>query len=289
VAKLQEFRELLITFSTRRRASRRQLQQLAGKLNWACQVVRGGRVYLRRILNLLAPLNKPNHKIRLDREFHKDISWWINFIDTFNSKPVFPMPSMESPVFMIMDACSSASGIFFNGDWLYTVFNWDWPAIADMHINFNEARRLGHLWANSSVKIFTDNTTARAIINKGSCRNPLAMDYLRELFWIAATNNFSRQAVYIPGPSNILADSISRLHQPGQLWYLQHLLQEYAACHDINVAMFGLENHMTYFSFISLIPQLQTLLEQQTSWIQQYHATERHICLPAASPPIGHT
>ena len=88
-----------------------------------------------------------------------------------------------------MDACSSASGIFFNDDSQYTVFNWDWPDIADLHINYKEvlslvlaARRWGHLWMNCNVKIFTDNTTARAIINKGTCRNPAVMCYLRELF-----------------------------------------------------------------------------------------------------------
>lgn len=265
VAKVQDFRKVLLDFSTRKRASCRQLQQLAGKLNWACQVVRGGRTYLRRILNLISPLRKPNHKIRLDCEFHRDIQWWIDFIDVFNCKPVFALPAMDCPVFV--DACSSASGIFYNGDWQYTVFNWDWPEVADLHINYKEvlsvllaARRWGHLWANSSVKLFTDNITARAIINKGSCRHPLVMTYLRELFWIAALHNFSIQAVYIRGPSNILADSISRLHERGQLQYLQFLLQQYAWCHDYNATMFCLDRHMSYLSFILLAPRAYQLL-----------------------------
>ena len=74
MAKLQEFRTLLIDFSTLSRASRRDLHELAGKLNWACQVVRGGRTYLRRILTLIQPLRQPNHKIRLDNNFHADNS-----------------------------------------------------------------------------------------------------------------------------------------------------------------------------------------------------------------------
>lgn len=273
MAKLQEFRTLLTEFRTRTRASRRQLQQLAGKLNWACQVIRGGRTYLRRILNLIQPLRQANHKIRLDNNFYADIDWWINYIDLFNCRPVFAIPTVDAPVFM--DACSSASGIFFNGDWQYTVFNWDWPDIADFHINYKEvlslilaARRWGHLWTNCNVKIFTDNTTARAIINKGTCRNPVVMCYLRELFWIAATHNFSVQAVYIRGSSNILADSISRLHEPGQLWFLEGLLYDYARSHDyLSASMFALPEHMSNYSFLSLLPQVQTLRKQRESWI----------------------
>ena len=83
-SKMLEFRKLLLDFRTRTHASRRQLQQLAGKLNWACQVVRGGWTYLRRILNLIAPLRQPNHKIRLRQDFHHDVKWWIDFIDFFN-------------------------------------------------------------------------------------------------------------------------------------------------------------------------------------------------------------
>jgi len=260
--KLEEFRVLLIEFSARSRASRRQLQRLAGKLNWACKVVRGGRTYLRRILNLINPLSKPHHKARLNREFHADIQWWIRFIDCFNHQPTFPIPQVDSPVFM--DACPVASGIFFAGDWQYTNFDIDWPEVAPMHINHKEvlsallaARRWGHLWANSCVKLFTDNTTARAIINKGTCKNAIVMSYLRELFWIAATNNFSIQAVYIRGPSNILADSISRLHEPGQLWYLETLLQEYASCHQYFPSLFYVYLHMSNDSFLSLTPQVR--------------------------------
>lgn len=271
VAKLSEFRELLLAFSTRSRASRRQLQQLAGKLNWACQVVRGGRTYLRRILNLISPLRQPNHKIRLDRNFHLDIQWWIEFIDHFNCTPVFALPSVDAPVFM--DACNSASGIFFDGDWQYTVFNWDWPHIADLHINYKEvlsfllaARRWGHLWANKNVKVFTDNTTARAIINKGTCRHPVVMQYLRDLFWLAATHNFSVQAVYIPGHSNILADSISRLHEPGQLGFLECLLREYTLSHFYNPETFHLSQHMSNPSLLFLLPQVVSLLKQRYDW-----------------------
>ena len=49
--KLDETKQLKDLFASRHRASKHQLQQLAGKLNWACRVVHGGRTLLQRILD----------------------------------------------------------------------------------------------------------------------------------------------------------------------------------------------------------------------------------------------
>ena len=47
----------LALFSTRRRASKRQLQSLIGLLNWAASLVFGGRVFPRRLIDVLRTLN----------------------------------------------------------------------------------------------------------------------------------------------------------------------------------------------------------------------------------------
>ena len=172
-----------------------------------------------------------------------------------------------------MDACSAASGIFFNGDWQYTVFNLDWPEVADLHINYKEvlsvllaARRWGHLWINSKVTVFTDNSTARAIINKGTCQSSLIMHFIRELFWLAAIYNFSIRAVYMPGQSNTLADTISRLHEPGYIGYLEYLLREYTFSHNYCPSIFDLRRHMSNWSFMSLLPQIQKFVQIRNAW-----------------------
>ena len=64
-------------FSVRKRASCKQLQRIAGKLNWTSQVIKCGRCYLRKILDIMAPLRMSNHKARLSNEFQQDIAWWI--------------------------------------------------------------------------------------------------------------------------------------------------------------------------------------------------------------------
>ena len=96
--------DLLRSFSSRKRASRRQLQQLPGKLNWASQVVHGGRTYLRRIFDLMGPLKHSHHKAILSRAFQEDISWWLSFLPYFNGISCLPH---SAPTFHCLTDSSS--------------------------------------------------------------------------------------------------------------------------------------------------------------------------------------
>jgi hypothetical protein len=84
--KLAELSTELSSFMSRSRASKRQLQSLAGKLNWAASVVYGGRVFLRRIIDAFCKLKHKMHKIRLSLDIQEDIAWWHRFMATFNGK-----------------------------------------------------------------------------------------------------------------------------------------------------------------------------------------------------------
>ena len=88
--KVHELLQILLSYKSKRRASLKQLQKLAGKLVWACSVVRsrGGRSFLQRILNTLHPLKIPTHKAKLDIEFQRDIDWWVQCINAFNKKAI---------------------------------------------------------------------------------------------------------------------------------------------------------------------------------------------------------
>ena len=51
-------------------------------------------------------------------------------------------------------------------------------------------RRWGSRWLNKRVCVETDNTQAMAFINNGTCKNSIAMSWLREIFWISVRYNF---------------------------------------------------------------------------------------------------
>ena len=63
--KLEELRALVASFLSKKRATKRQLQHLAGKLNWACKVVYGGRTFLRRVLDLMNTLPRPGSRVKV--------------------------------------------------------------------------------------------------------------------------------------------------------------------------------------------------------------------------------
>jgi hypothetical protein len=227
--KLEGIRGEISKFVCRKRASKRQFQVLIGKLNWAAAVVRGGRVFLRRIIDAIKPLKDNTHKVRLNNNVLADIYWWKHFMETFNGKTLMLETKQVAAVYT--DACTEGGGAHWGSNFFYVNWHLDCPTFEDCHINIKEvlsvvwaAHHWGHLWSNLKVCIFTDNMTTVSAINKCSSKNSVIMGLLRYLFWLSATNNFHLKAVHIPGKNNIVADVISRLHEPGAFWSINNPL-----------------------------------------------------------------
>ena len=84
--KIIQIREELSRFQGRKSALKRQLQSLAGKLNFCASVVYGGIVFLRRIIDTINRLKADDHEMRLSGSIRADISYWQSFMETFNRK-----------------------------------------------------------------------------------------------------------------------------------------------------------------------------------------------------------
>ena len=87
--RLFELRRLLTHWGGQRTISQKELQSLTGKLNFAANVVRRGRAYLRRLIDLARELgalpgNTPKRQHRITREAMRDICWWRDFIAQWN-------------------------------------------------------------------------------------------------------------------------------------------------------------------------------------------------------------
>ena len=67
--KMEALKVELDYFAKRKRASKKQLQSLAGKLNWATGVIYGGRVFLRRILDTIRPLSVHTTYVSYHQQF----------------------------------------------------------------------------------------------------------------------------------------------------------------------------------------------------------------------------
>lgn len=219
--KLLQIQEELVAFSKRRRASKRQLMSLTGKLNWAAAVVHGGRVFLRRVIDLTNTLQNKTDRTLLSDSMRRDIDWWLQFMCQFNGKSAVLDRQPITTVYT--DACNSGCGGVFGSDWFYCNWALDWPKILPLHINYKEllavimaATRWAPLWRGKRIYILSDNQATVGMLNRGTVKHPKVMEAMRWLFWLSAIYGFHLTARYIPGASNVAADSASRLLEPGQ-------------------------------------------------------------------------
>ena len=68
-----------------------------GLFNHACKVVRSGRSFLRRMIDLLhsVPMHPLHpHPICLNREFHSDLAWWRLFTPEWNGVSFLSPPRL---------------------------------------------------------------------------------------------------------------------------------------------------------------------------------------------------
>ena len=219
--KLMDLTDLTKKFLGRKRASRRQLEQLAGKLCWAAHVVPWGTTHTRPIFTLLSSLKQADHK-GLISGIKWDLTCWLSWLQNGQNRRRIWLPTACLNVYT--DACPTAGGGFCQGDWMYMCWLFDSPSLHPHHINTKElaavvmsALRWCHLWAGHHVIVHTDSTVTQGVINKGSARNSTCLHLLQLLGSLAVDYGFTISAEHIPGHNNVLADTISRLHEPGSL------------------------------------------------------------------------
>lgn len=257
--KLRKLEGELSEFSGKKRATKRQLQRLAGLLNWACQGVRGGKFFMRRILDAIRPLQRQHHKVRLSAEFKKDLHWWLRFLKTFNGVVYYSDCETNH---LHVDACNTASGAFFNGDWQYSVFSEDIPTAKNLHINYKEVcaavqgvERWAPFWRDSNVVVHTDSTVTKAILNRGRSKHSFVNRLLRRMFWLSVKYNFSVRAIHVPGLINTFPDTVSRLHEKGKCELLVSLLANWS--HSPVSASLNVDGHMSQDSLCFLLQASQ--------------------------------
>jgi len=133
--KLQALVVLIDTYMQRTRASRTQLESLAGKLCWAAHVIPWGRAHIRSIYSLISSLKSPKHKCRLG-DLHADLYWWRYWLNSgLNLRRIWPP---QDTITVLTDSCDVAGGAFCNGKWLYVHWPTDVPRLGAQHINTKE-------------------------------------------------------------------------------------------------------------------------------------------------------
>ena len=213
--KLSRLRALLSQWSTKRHASKHDLQVLLGHLSHATTVVRPGRVFLRQLIDTAKLPRLPSHKVRLNAGCRADISWWATFVQNWNGVALFPqLPTGPKLV-------SDASGLWGCGAYCLgegTWFQLQWPpSWADINIAAKEllpivaaAAIWGKAWNGTVIQVHSDNQAVVACLTSRSARDPLLAHLLRCLFFFEAHFRFEHRAQHIAGKLNTAADALSR-------------------------------------------------------------------------------
>lgn len=85
--RLCKLRHELKFWTNRKKATEKQIQKLVGHLTHCARVIKGGKLYMYFLFELLKAA-KGKRKVKLDAKFHQDLSWWSIFACHFNYTPL---------------------------------------------------------------------------------------------------------------------------------------------------------------------------------------------------------
>ena len=171
--KLERLRTLLQEWGDRKVCQQCELESLIGVLSHAAKVVRSGRTFLRRMLDLLhgVPMHRPRpHPIRLNRSFLSDLAWWQLFASEWNGVSFLPPPE-HLPVHRFASDASSGwgCGAWHSRHWFQ--LRWD-ERSAGLQIMTKELLPVvlacavwGPLWAHTRVVCLCDNQAVVACLH----------------------------------------------------------------------------------------------------------------------------
>lgn len=214
--KVDELTTQLNKWYNRDEATLRQMQSLIGSLNFACGIVRAGRIYMSRLINSIRGVNQ-GQKIKLTEQDKLDIAWWQEHIQIWNARSFMISDLWEVPGSVwTSDACESGIAGWSDPDY----YSFELPnAFRELDINSLECLAIMvslRKWAKKCVGkkllLKCDNQVTVSIINSGASRAKFLQACLREIHHLCALHSVEIRAVYIKSKDNDISDSLSRMH-----------------------------------------------------------------------------
>ena len=218
-SKLQEIKEELSSWEEKQEVTRREIESLIGKLQFAARCVRAGRLFLSRLLNWLRETNRQDtHKI--PPEARKDIGWWRKFMEKYNGVSIIWLHTVpRTDALMATDACLQGYGGISGEEYFRGEFPQEWKnkniATLELLAVLVGLRKWKNKFRGRYFWIHVDNEAVATILNTGASRDKQLQDILREIAYLAAQGQFFIKAKHISGVSNRVPDWLSRWKDKG--------------------------------------------------------------------------
>ena len=215
--KLQNLQLMLDSWAQKRACTKRELLSLIGTLSHACKVLPPGRTFLRRMIDLSRQPRKMDHWVRLNKEFHSDLTWWRTFLPTWNGTNMMQSLDFQAPpdAHVYTDAAGSWG---YGGCWEEKWFHNQWITTwQSQNIATKELLPIvvacglwGREWSKQLVLFHCDNQSVVCTLKSRTSKDPNIMQLLRCLVFFQAAFKFRLKAEHVPGKLNKGADALSR-------------------------------------------------------------------------------
>jgi hypothetical protein len=203
----------------RRSCTKRQLLSIIGKLIFISKVIRAGRTFVRRMIELSKRVKYLHYRVKLNEEFREDVRWWLCYLKSWNKVSMFYDDHWSTNVdlHLFTDASDWGAGCYFDGAWLMQGFQGPLSKCRRMSINWSElyaitlaAATWGMRLRQKKVLFHCDNMSMVQVLQSGTSKNRDIMKLVRLLFYICAHYNFECNATHVGTKENGIADSLSR-------------------------------------------------------------------------------
>ena len=206
------------------------ITSLVGKLQFASQVVRPGRAFLKRLLHTAYAMKAVRGRDgrvemrRLSEGARDDISWWTQLLSGgWNTHSLIYDSEWKaaSALLLTTDACNTGYGgrhgtAWFAGTWTPEQLRFamvekriSMPYL-ELHALTQAALTWGHLWHGKRIRFECDAQASVLAVQKMRSRRDNMSELIRLLHSTAARCGFDFQCVHIPGDTNNVADALSR-------------------------------------------------------------------------------
>lgn len=249
--KLQSIRQQLRDWIHKQYCTLKELQSLIGKLQHLSCCIRGGRIFINRLLNTLRGVNS-NHKshcIEISSEFKQDLKFWFYLMDSFNGVSIMSESQwQEVDTIFSCDASLRAAGAVNTDNKSYFQLDFVSPYlgypihILEMLTVILCCKIWGPTFTGRKIRCLSDNMCTVIAVNEGKSKDVLMQKCIRELFYLCTLFSFEIRAVYIETKKNVLPDLLSRFHE------LPNRIRFHRLTHDKNFKQIPATNSMLAFS-----------------------------------------
>ena len=215
--KMAEIMTILDDWSTKLRATQREMQSLLGLLQFVASVSPPTRIFTNRMLQDLRETPKRGSE-SLSLGFKMDVRFFRNLLPHYNGVKIIDKTLVQCQDTLELDACTTGCGAF-TGTHYYAeqfpseVLQQQHPIAHLELLNIVVALKTwADEWAGHRILVFCDNMNSCIAIQSGRTRDQYMQSCVREIFMWSARHDIELIAQHRPGVQMVRADALSRAH-----------------------------------------------------------------------------